>query len=157
MASSTNATAKSPFIWTCVYEGTVDEIGLCLAVARDGSKPYGFMPKNRACSLDFPRVRVTYRLLLRLLQRKVYLFGRVFMRVRLRDLTLSVVVRNGSKSYGFMHVCYSEKSISLDVCLREYGEKIGLCLAVSRDIRSICICYYCIFFIAKKYIKMLKL
>ena len=59
MASSTNATAKSPFIWTCVYEGTVDEIGLCLDVARDGSKPYGFMPKNRACSLDFPRVRVT--------------------------------------------------------------------------------------------------
>ena len=39
MASSTNATAKSPFIWTCVYEGMVDEIGLCLAVARDGSKP----------------------------------------------------------------------------------------------------------------------
>ena len=51
-------------------------------VVRDGSKPYGFMPKNRACSLDFPRVRVTYRLLLRLLLRKVHLFGRVCMRVR---------------------------------------------------------------------------
>ena len=51
-------------------------------VVRDGSKPYGFMPKNRACSLDFPRVRVTYRLLLRLLLRKVYLFGRVFTRVQ---------------------------------------------------------------------------
>ena len=35
---------------------------------------FGFMPKNRACSLDFPRVRVTYRLLLRLLLRKVHLF-----------------------------------------------------------------------------------
>ncbi len=51
-------------------------------VVRDGSKPYGFMPKNRACSLDFPRVRVTYRLLLRLLLRKVHLFGRVFTRVQ---------------------------------------------------------------------------
>ena len=30
VASSTNATAKSQFIWTCVYEGTVKEIGLCL-------------------------------------------------------------------------------------------------------------------------------
>ena len=62
------------------------------------------------------------------------------MRVRLRDWTLSVVVRNGSKSYGFMHVCYSEK--------------IVLYLAVSKDIRSICICYFCVFFIAKKYIKI---
>ena len=47
-----------------------------------GSEQYGFMPKNRACSLDFPRVRVTYRLLLRLLLRKVHFFGRVYMRVR---------------------------------------------------------------------------
>ena len=30
MASSTNATAKSSFIWACIYEGTVNEIGLCL-------------------------------------------------------------------------------------------------------------------------------
>ena len=65
-------------------------------VAKDGSKPYGFMPKNRACSLDFPRVRVTYRLLLRLLLRKVHLFGRVYMRMRLRDWTLSVVEKDGS-------------------------------------------------------------
>ena len=28
MASSTNATAKSPFIWACIYEGTVSKIGL---------------------------------------------------------------------------------------------------------------------------------
>ena len=51
-------------------------------VVRDGSKPYGFMPKNRACSLDFPRVRVPYRILLLLLLRKVHLFGRVCMEVR---------------------------------------------------------------------------
>ena len=30
VSSSTNATAKSPFIWVCIYEGTVNEIGLCL-------------------------------------------------------------------------------------------------------------------------------
>ena len=30
VASSTNATAKSPFIWAYIYEGTVNEIGLCL-------------------------------------------------------------------------------------------------------------------------------
>ena len=60
-------------------------------VVRDGSKPYGFMPKNRACSLDFPRVRVPYRLLLQ------------------------------------------RKSIYLDVCIRGYGEEIGLYLAVAKD------------------------
>ena len=28
VASSTNATAKSPFIWTCMYESSLKEIGL---------------------------------------------------------------------------------------------------------------------------------
>ena len=39
VASSTNATTKSPFILACVYESTMDKIGLCLAEARDGSSP----------------------------------------------------------------------------------------------------------------------
>ena len=30
VASSTNTTMKSPFIWMCMYEGVVNEIGLCL-------------------------------------------------------------------------------------------------------------------------------
>ena len=30
VASSTSATEKSPFIWVCIYEGTVNEIGLYL-------------------------------------------------------------------------------------------------------------------------------
>ena len=30
VASSTNATTKSPFIWMCIYERAVNEIGLCL-------------------------------------------------------------------------------------------------------------------------------
>ena len=37
LASSTNATAKSQFIWTYVYESTVNEIGLCLVVVKDAS------------------------------------------------------------------------------------------------------------------------
>ena len=68
-----------------------------------------------------------------------------------------VVARDGSKPYVLMHVCYYEKSICFVVCIREYVEKIGLYLAVSRGISSICICYYSVFFIAKKYIKILKL
>ena len=39
MASSTNATTKSPFIWMCMYESSVKRDWTLSVVVRDGSKP----------------------------------------------------------------------------------------------------------------------
>ena len=43
VASSTNATAKSPFIWACVYEGVVKRLDfICSSKGRQ--QIFGFMP-----------------------------------------------------------------------------------------------------------------
>ena len=39
------ATTKSPFIWMCIYEGAVNNIGLYLALAKDGSTCLKLEPK----------------------------------------------------------------------------------------------------------------
>ena len=64
-----------------MYEGAVKRLDF-MCSSKGWQQTFGLMPKNRAYSLDFPRVRVTYRLLLRLLLRKVHFFGRMFMRKR---------------------------------------------------------------------------